>query len=240
MKQRSQAMPIELSGVDELRKALKQYAPDLDKQLKKDLTLATQSVVNAARGFVPATPPLSNWGRDGGNFPIYNAATIRNGIRLSTARSKINKNGFASSVRIVNANAAGAIYETAGRKNPGGQPQGKTREVVIPTFRKDTGVGEHRYITSTGKNFGKSNNPNAGRQFVDAANATGILVNAKPRVAGQRGQVSRKSTGRLIYRAWAADNGKTNEAVVRAIMKTNDLFMSKTSGFATRGVRKVA
>ena len=233
-------MPIELSGVDELRKALKQYAPDLDKQLKKDLTLATQNVVNAARGFVPATPPLSNWGRDGGNFPIYNAATIRNGIRLSTARSKINKNGFASSVRIVNANAAGAIYETAGRKNPGGQPQGKTREVVIPTFRKDTGVGEHRYITSTGKNFGKSNNPNAGRQFVDAANATGILVNAKPRVAGQRGQVSRKSTGRLIYRAWAADNGKTNEAVVRAIMKTNDLFMSKTSGFATRGVRKVA
>jgi hypothetical protein len=240
MKQRSQAMPIELSGVDELRKALKQYAPDLDKQLKKDLTLATQNVVNAARGFVPATPPLSNWGRDGGNFPIYNAAAIRNGIRLSTARSKINKNGFASSVRIVNANAAGAIYETAGRKNPGGQPQGKTREVVIPTFRKDTGVGEHRYITSTGKNFGKSNNPNAGKQFVDAANATGILVNAKPRVAGQRGRVSRKSTGRLIYRAWAADNGKTNEAVVRAIMKTNDLFMSKTSGFAARGVRKVA
>jgi hypothetical protein len=240
MKQRSQAMPIELSGVDELRKALKQYAPDLDKQLKKDLTLATQNVVNAARGFVPATPPLSNWGRDGGNFPIYNAATIRNGIRLSTARSKINKNGFASSVRIVNANAAGAIYETAGRKNPGGQPQGKTREVVIPTFRKDTGVGEHRYITSTGKNFGKSNNPNAGKQFVDAANATGVLVNAKPRGAGQRGKVSRKSTGRLIYRAWAADNGKTNEAVVRAIMKTNDLFMSKTSGIATRGVRKVA
>ena len=233
-------MPVELSGVDELRKALKQYAPDLDKQLKIDLTLATQSVVNAARGFVPATPPLSNWGRDGGNFPIYNAATIRNGIRLSTARSKINKNGFASSVRIVNANAAGAIYETAGRKNPGGQPHGKMREVVIPTFRKDTGVGEHRYITSTGKNFGKSNNPNAGKQFVDAANATGILVNAKPRTAGQRGQVSRKSTGRLIYRAWAADNGKTNEAVVRAIMKTNDLFMSKTSGIATRGVKKVA
>jgi hypothetical protein len=240
MKQRRQAMPVELSGVDELRKALKQYAPDLDKQLKKDLTSATQSVVNAARGFVPATPPLSNWGRDGGNFPIYNAATIRNGIRLSTARSKINKNGFASSVRIVNANAAGAIYETAGRKNPGGQPQGKTREVVIPTFRKDTGVGEHRYITSTGKNFGKSNNPNAGKQFVDAANATGMLVNARPRQAGQRGQVSRKSTGRLIYRAWAADNGKTNEAVVRAIMKTNDLFMAKTSGIATRGVRKVA
>lgn len=228
-------MPVELSGVDELRKALKQYAPDLDKQLKKDLTIATQSVVNAARGYVPATPPLSNWGRDGGNFPIYNAATIRNGIRLSTARSKISKNGFASSVRIVNANAAGAIYETAGRKNPQGRTQAPLAKVVAPGH-KNFG----KIIRSGSKEQSMSNNPNAGPQFVDAANRTGSLVNARPRQAGQRGQVSRKSTGRLIYRAWSEDNGKTQAAVVRAIMKTNDLFVSKTSGIATRGVRKVA
>jgi hypothetical protein len=228
-------MPVELSGVDELRKALKQYAPDLDKQLKVDLTIATQSVVNAARGYVPATPPLRNWGRDGGKFPIYNAATIRNGIRLSTARSKINKNGFASSVRIVNANAAGAIYETAGRKNPQGRPQALLARVVAPRH-KNFG----KTIRSGTKEQSMSNNPNAGPQFVDAANRTGALTNARPRQAGQRGQVSRKSTGRLIYRAWAEDNGKTQEAVVRAIMKTNDLFMSKTSGIATRGVRKAA
>lgn len=233
-------MPVELSGVDELRKALKQYAPDLDKQLKKDLSIATKEVVNAARGFVPATPPLSNWGRGNGNFPLYNAQEIRNGIRLSTARSKINKNGFSSSVRIVNASAAGSIYETAGRVNPQGRPQGRTREVVIPTWRLDTGAGEHRYTTSTGKNYGKSNNPNAGKQFVDAANATGVLTNSRPRVAGQRGRVSRKFTGRLIYRAWSEDGGKTQDAVIRAIMKTNDLFVGKTSGLATRGVRKVA
>lgn len=233
-------MPVELSGVDELRKALKNYAPDLDKQLKKDLTLATQGVVNAARGFVPATPPLSNWGKGNGAFPLYNSNEIRNGIRLSTARSRISKSGFSSSVRIVNNTAAGSIYETAGRKNPNGQPQGKTREVVIPFFRKDTGAGEHRYTTSTGKNFGKSNNPNAGKQFVDAANATGVLTNSRPRGAGQRGQVSRKFTGRLIYRAWSEDGGKTQDAVVKAIMKTNELFVNKTSGLATRGVRKVA
>jgi hypothetical protein len=228
-------MPVELSGVDELRKALKQYAPDLDKQLKKDLTIATQNVVNAARGYVPATPPLSNWGREGGNFPTYNAEDIRNGIRLSTARSKINKNGFASSVRIVNANAAGAIYETAGRKNSNGRPQAPLVKVVAPRHEN---FG--KTIRSGTKEQSMSNNPNAGPQFVYAAHRTGSLVNAKPRGAGQRGHVSRKSTGRLIYRAWAEDNGKTNEAVVRAIMKTNDLFMSKTSGFATRGVKKVA
>ena len=228
-------MPVELSGGDELRKALKQYAPDLDKQLKKDLTIATQNVVNAARGYVPATPPLSNWGREGGNFPTYNAEDIRNGIRLSTARSKINKNGFASSVRIVNANAAGAIYETAGRKNSNGRPQAPLVKVVAPRHEN---FG--KTIRSGTKEQSMSNNPNAGPQFIYAAHRTGSLVNAKPRGAGQRGHVSRKSTGRLIYRAWAEDNGKTNEAVVRAIMKTNDLFMSKTSGFATRGVKKVA
>jgi hypothetical protein len=228
-------MPVELSGVDELRKALKQYAPDLDKQLKVDLTIDTQSVVNAARGYVPATPPLRNWGRDGGKFPIYNAATIRNGIRLSTARSKINKNGFASSVRIVNANAAGAIYETAGRKNPQCRPQAPLARVVAPRH-KNFG----KTIRSGTKEQSMSNNPNAGPQFVYAAHRTGSLVNAKPRQAGQRGQVSRKSTGRLIYRALAEDNGKTQDAVVRAIMKTNDLFMSKTSGIATSGVKKVA
>jgi hypothetical protein len=221
-------MPVELSGVDELRKALKQYAPDLDKQLKKDLQIATQSVVNAARGFVPATPPLSNWGREGGKFPTYNATTIRNGIRLSTARSRINNQGFTSSVRIVNANAAGAIYETAGRKNPQGQPAFVRTRFTPANYREDR------------KGFNKSKNPNAGRQFVDAANATGVLTNAKPRVAGQRGQTSRKFTGRLIYRAWAQDNGKTQDAVIAAIMKTNDLFMKKTSGIATSGVRKVA
>jgi hypothetical protein len=228
-------MPVELSGVDELRKALKQYAPDLDKQLKKDLTLATQNMVNAARGFVPAVPPLSNWGREGGNFPTYDAETIRNGIRLSTTRSKINKNGFASSVRIVNANAAGAIYETAGRKNSNGRSQAPMSRVVYPrhpNFGKMTRSGT--------KEQSMSNNPNAGPQFIYAAHRTGSLVNAKPRQAGQRGQVSRKSTGRLIYRALAEDNGKTQDAVVRAIMKTNDLFMSKTSGIATSGVKKVA
>jgi hypothetical protein len=246
MKQRRQAMPVELSGVDELRKALKQYAPDLDKQLKKDLQAATQSVVNAARGFVPAEPPLSNWGRDGGTFPTYNAATIRNGIRLSTARSKINKNGFASSVRIVNANAAGSIYETAGRKNPNGQPNfERVGRVYRTSGTEDYPTADFQlnyYLPPKGKRkgFNNSANPNAGRQFVDAANATGVLVNARPRVAGQRGQVSRKFTGRLIYRAWAEDNGKTQAAVVQAIMKTNDLFVSKTSGLATRGVRKVA
>lgn len=200
-------MPVEFVGVNELRKALKQYAPDLDKQLKKDLKIATSDVVSKARGYAPTTAPLSNWGKGNGRFPLYNAQKVKNGIRLSTARSKKNNRGFSSSIRIVNATAAGAIYETAGRKNPWGQPW------VGPA-----GPAGNRYSHSINKY--------AGRDFIAAMGGE------------MKGRGSDK--GRLLYRAWNEDNGKTQDAVVKAVMKTNDLFMKKTSGLITRGVRKVA
>jgi hypothetical protein len=138
-------------------------------------------------------------------------------------------------VRIVNNSAAGAIYETAGRVNPQGREHAPMVKVVAP-FHKNYG----KMVRSGTKNQSKSNNPNAGKQFIDAANATGVLTNSRPRGAGQRGQVSRKFTGRLIYRAWSEDGGKTQDAVIKAIMKTNDLFVGKTSVLATSGFRKVA
>jgi acyl-CoA-binding protein len=46
--------------------------------------------------------------------------------------------------------------------------------------------------------------------------------------------------GRLIYRAWAEDQGKTQDAIIKAVIRTNDLFQSKTGGAITRGVRKAA
>ena len=52
---------IEIRGNVDLRKALKSFAPDLEKQLRKDLTAAMKPVVNKARGFVPAESPMSGW-----------------------------------------------------------------------------------------------------------------------------------------------------------------------------------
>jgi hypothetical protein len=40
------------------------------------------------------------------------------------------------------------------------------------------------------------------------------------RQEGQRGRVSRKMNGRLIFRAWGEDQGKTNALVVKAIEKS--------------------
>jgi hypothetical protein len=207
MKQRSQKMPVEFAGVNELRKALKDYAPDLDKALKKELTGLAKPIVTKARGYAPALPPLSNWGREGGRFPSYNGALVKRGIRFSTARSKKNNRGFSSSVRIVNATAAGAIYETAGRKNPFGQPW----------------VGPKG---PAGSKYSHSINKYAGRDFN----------------AAMGGEMKGKGAdkGRLIYRAWAEDEGKTQDAMIKAVLRTNALFQSKTGGAITRGVRKVA
>ena len=200
-------MPVEFAGVNELRKALKDYAPDLDKALKKELAALAKPIVTKARGYAPAVPPLSNWGREGGRFPNYNGAAVKAGIRFSTAKSKKNNRGFSSSVRILNVTAAGAIYETAGRKNPWGQPW----------------VGSKG---ASSKKYSRSINKYAGRDFI----------------AAMDGEMKGKGTdkGRLIYRAWEEDQGKTQDAMIKAVLKTNDEFQKKTGGYVTRGVRKVA
>ena len=128
---------IEIRGNADLRKALRKFAPDLDKQLKKELSKALRPVVAQAKGFVTQESPMRGWeGRSfsEGGFPTYNAETIRRGIKYSTGVTKPNPQGFTSMAKITNSSVVGAIYETAGRTTSGRQ--------------------------------GKSNNPKAGEQFI--------------------------------------------------------------------------
>ena len=226
-------MPATLKGGVELRKALKQFAPDLAKETQKEIAGILKPITAKARGFIPSTSPLSGWGKpNAGTWEDrqWSSSEAKRGIGYKTTPSKPNPKGFRSLARIVNASAAGSIYEQAGKNNPQGRSQARTREVVIPTYRLDTGVGEHRYTTSTGKNYGKSNNPNAGKQFVDALNQTGRIVDAFQRGEGQRGRASRKFRGRAIFRAWAEDGGKANAAVLKAIQNSATKLNSRAKG----------
>lgn len=145
-------MQIELRGNADLRKALRRFAPDLEKSLKLEMKRGLAPVAKAARGFVPSTSPLSGWsGRSfsEGTFPIYNASTIKSKIGYTTSTSKPNPKGFSSMARVFNNSRAGAIYESAGRTNPQGQPW----------------VGPKG---PAGKRYSHSNNPKAGEQFINA------------------------------------------------------------------------
>ena len=223
-------MPVAVKGGIELRKALKKFTPDLAKETQKELASLLKPIVSKARGFIPSQAPLSGYGRasSNGKFPVWDGQDARGGVSYKTTPSKVNRSGFRSLARIQNASASGAIYETAGRVHPYGREQAKMREVVIPTYRRDTGAGEYRYTTSTNKKYGKSNNPEAGYLFVQAINQYSTIADANNQPgAGRR---SRKMKGRAIFRAWKEDGGKTNAAVIKAIETSRDKF-NKAVGY---------
>jgi hypothetical protein len=143
---------IEIQGNAQFRKALRRFAPDLDKALKKEMGKALRPIVKQARGFVPSDSPLSGWaGRsfNEGRFPTYNSSTIKSKIGYTLSPSKPNKNGFTSMATVFNNSRAGAIYESAGRNGSQGQPW------VGPQ-----GPAGHKYS--------HSRNPKAGEQFIAA------------------------------------------------------------------------
>lgn len=198
-------MPTEVVGAVELKKALNKYAPDLAKELTKELGAILKPVVNEARSYVPLRSPMSGWSpvqNPKGKFPKYDALEIRKGIIYKTTPSKPNRAGFVNNIRIQNKSMVGAIYETAGRKNGQGQ------EWVGP---KGSGAS---------KGVSRSNNPYAGNQFISNL---GQLYGTNRRGTDHR------MMGRLIFRAWAKTQGRANASVFKAIETTTTKFNRRTA-----------
>ena len=114
-------MPVAVKGGIELRKALKKFTPDLAKETQKEMAVLLKPIAAKARGFIPSDAPLSGWGKASPDARWYwNGRAAKKGVGYKTTPSKANRQGFRSLARIQNASMSGAIYETAGRKNPGG------------------------------------------------------------------------------------------------------------------------
>lgn len=186
-------MPVVVEGVVGLRKALKHLAPDIKKELDKEVREALKPIINDARSKVPGQAPggLYNYNYPGyerksrtsrkRGFPSYDPRAIRKGLTYSVATSRMKNSGFVSLFTLFNKSASGAIIETAGRANPGGSSESQ------------------------------SNNRDAGRRFIGAMNGIGALKDYSG-----RGQMS---TGRLLYAAYARNEGKAVNATLKAIEK---------------------
>jgi hypothetical protein len=115
-------MPASVKGAVALRKSLRKFSPDLAKALPKEIAAALKPITKSAKGYLPDDGQvLSGWlARDGAEarFPSYNARIVKSGIGYKTTPSKPNRRGFRSLARVFNKSAAGAIYETMGRKTP--------------------------------------------------------------------------------------------------------------------------
>lgn len=194
-------MPVVVGGYKELLAALKEFEPDLNKQMKKDIKTAMLPIQDKARGYAPSPYPsyLYNWAdknslefnKDGTRkFPLYNPAAVTFGIQYKAGANKKNRYGFSALYYVANTSAAGAIYETAGRKSG---------------FQGQPWVGPN----GKGKDVSRSRNPQAGAIFI---NSMGPLYG------------SGKQRGRLIFRAWHESEGKVQDAVVHAIERAAARF----------------
>lgn len=199
-------MPTEVVGALALRKALRDYAPDLAKELRKDVAAALKPVVTKARGYAPGDSQIMSGWRPApiykGRFPKYAASEVRGGIGYKTSPSRPNSRGFTALASIENKTAVGAIVETAGRKNPGGQPW----------------VGPGKNVSQ--KRYSHSRNPRAGEQFIK--NLGPIYGIKKTSGIGDK-------RGRLIYRAWNEQNGKVLATYFKAVEKATARFNKRTS-----------
>lgn len=151
-------MPTRIQGVIAMRKAMKEFEPELAKQTTKKITAFLKPVVRDARGYLPSnTEAPSGWlrrpnakGRWANRF--YDATIARRSIGYKSTPSKPNRSGFRALASIFNKSAAGAIYETAGRKSGitgnftprlGGQLKGDkqkmTGRAIFRAFEEDQG-----------------------------------------------------------------------------------------------------
>jgi hypothetical protein len=113
-------MPTELKGASALRKALKQFDPDLDKATRDEMVGFLKPLIKKARGFLPSNSSMpSGWvgTAEAGQFPKYDASLARRGVGYKLTPTKPNRQGWVQTVSIHNKTAAGAIFETSGRKS---------------------------------------------------------------------------------------------------------------------------
>ena len=115
-------MPASVKGGVALRKSLRAFAPDLAKELPKEIAAALKPITKTAKGYFPDDGSvLSGWlprQNSEARFPTYSARLVKAGVGYKTSPSKPNRRGFRSLARVFNKTAAGAIYETMGRKTP--------------------------------------------------------------------------------------------------------------------------
>jgi len=124
-------MPVNVSGVKQLQKAMRDVEPSLNKQMSKDIKTVMLIVRDKARNYLPGqNEVLSGWGKNTASigtinyraFPAYDYALAKSKVQYSAGQNKTNRSGYKAAFYVYNNSAPGAIFETAGRKN---QPKGK-------------------------------------------------------------------------------------------------------------------
>lgn len=116
-------------GLKDTRKALREFAPDLQKEMNQRIRTEGNKLRDFARSRVPNDPPVTNWNRSapangrargGAGWPAWNAAEIRKGIKFkSGGRTRVKGSVYSDAYSLRTESAAGVIYEVGGRRSNG-------------------------------------------------------------------------------------------------------------------------
>jgi len=121
-------MRVTVTGLRDLKRALTKVAPDLKKEMDKRIRLAIEPVRSRAQNAVPSRP-LSNWTATGkdpwGTRLAWNAGAVKAGIKIRQGGGRSKGTAVLTAWRLSNMNAAGTVYELAGRSGNGSTPQGR-------------------------------------------------------------------------------------------------------------------
>jgi hypothetical protein len=194
---------VKITGYTETVALLKNFDNEALKVMNKEIYQVMKTTQLDARSQVPGNVPsgLSSWGKSsGGAWGVreYRASGVRMGIKTKIDRQRVKGMWTSKTAFITQSDAAGAIYETAGRKNPQGQPHHK-----VPKGQKRGGAV---------KGYSNSNNPEAGYWFnKQIAKQSGLIV---------RGKQGRIVTKTVEDRAPYIEN-EMRDVINRATVKLN-------------------
>ena len=120
---------VEILGVREVTRALGQFDKDAKKILDRGVRQAAAGLVKDSRGYV--STGLSGWARWERTTPGFEPSKVSRGIKVSRSANRKRGSTTENVVSVVNSTAAGAIWETAGRKTSGKTKSGKAMIAAI-------------------------------------------------------------------------------------------------------------
>ena len=196
-------MPVEIKGVKPTLKAIRKVDPELLKEMNKQIKAIMIPLRDKARGYAPSPQPdnLYGWNENTVNKKI----TARNSsFRTFDDTGRVRRFPLYDYETVKK-----GIYYSAG-----GSDKNKNGWRALYFVANKSAAGAI-YETAgragtTSREGYRSNNPGAGAHFVSRM---GPLYGNK-----------REERGRMIFRAWAEDQGKAQAAVVKAIENTINAF----------------
>lgn len=102
-------------------KVLADIDPELRKAAKEQMRTVAGPLVQSVQGLIPSQPPMSGWARS--KRTRWESATVRAGVRAVNRTKRSSRDGNIPLLSIVQANAAGSIFELAKQAQPARKPR---------------------------------------------------------------------------------------------------------------------